>query len=336
MKTLQKTLFFIFVLLLNCEAQVPNQPDCLGLTLSDGNPSYNYVTVFGDGKYGLTAKHYPPAIGAELTFGDGSKTNVKEIITIRGGYHVGEYDLALVTFTTPVAVTPAKVWWYRPSNLWGDQLQIKIFGLDGWVDGTDGLISENTAPEINNGLRYSNTLVREGYSGAPIFFQDNSGNLYLLGLNWGAWYYVGDPPETYRGGVANLVFMVFEQYWDLFPVEFQPPSQPQLAIKTVGDQVEVTLKFPQGKEGLIITSSQDMIAPWSNASWQLGFNGFDQCPGPWEKILKWNPVTAGCSKMFFYFGEYQYPEEAPATANMLSKPAKQKRTEGIIIVPLSP
>lgn len=333
MKTLAILLLILFFLL-PMKAQVANQPDCLGLTLSDASENYNYVTVFGDGTYGLTAKHYSPAIGAKLTFGDGSKTRVKSVYTIRGGYYGGmQYDLALVDFTSPVTVTPAQVWWNHPKSLVGNQNKVKIFGLDGWVDGMNAYIKDWYSSEIYNGLWYSNPLIRPGYSGAPIFFEDSNGSLVLLGLNWGAWVTNTSPPYIYGGGVANLLYMVFEEYWELFPDEFQPPSEPKLSIEKAGDQIVLTLKSPAGRE-FRVTSTPNMSSVWNSVESCEGFLGYEECPqNPWEKVLNFNP-TVNCG-MFFRGEEIpQALELAPSLLNMQSMKIREvENLPDVLVVP---
>lgn len=294
----------------------PGQPKLLGLSSSYYHQYVYLLPMKGRNTtvWGFTVKHWKLFENTLMTFGDGQQSTVKTVWTIRGGTDVNQYDLAMVELKTPVTVQPEKVWWYRPSNF-SEFFTVRVYGLDGMIESTNAWWSEGRPPgdEYKNGIWYNNTLVRGGYSGAPVFFADSNGDWKFIGVNSLAWRTSSDPPNTYRGGVASVVPLVFEEFWNLFPGFLQPPSQPSVAIQQMSPyQTEITLKYPLsvGSEWRVTSSDLSTTDPWTPVQDRVGFGGYDDCPGPWEKILRWD--ISSHSKMFFRGERHSLPS-APAS-----------------------
>lgn len=295
-KTRMKTIlasFVSFVLfLLGVTAQVPGQPECLGLTLSQSY--WQYATLFEpSGRYYFTCTHWHPADGATLTFGNGETAVVKTTHDIRGGYYGGfQYDLAIGELETPVSAKPAGVRWSDRFVTIDQNTTLNGFGLDGWFVGTDVSLVSGSPTEIHNGLWFTappNTI-RPGYSGSPIFYKGD-----LVGINWGAW----SRDDGQSGGVVTMISMVLSQFWELFPSFLHPPIVPSLAIAKVGDVIRLTLRTPVGMDNMQVLASPDPARiPWYPADRLHGFAGYvPATQGPWETVLKWD--TRSAPRMFF-------------------------------------
>jgi hypothetical protein len=293
--------FFVSLVLVQsvANAQVPGQPECLGLTL--GQPAVRYATLFEpSGRYYFTCTHWRPANGAILTFGNGEIGVVKTTHEIRGGYFGGlQYDLAIGELEAPVSAKPAGVWWSRQHLEIDEQSVIKGFGPDGWFEGNELIVQEETGFETYDGLWFTSSgssLIRPGHSGAPVFYKGN-----LIGINWGYWNGYAN------GGLVSMISRVLEDYWELFPAFLQPPSEPSLRINRQGSLFWLTIRVPAGANMRIVASSDPCSLPWQPADQASGFDGYVACtPNPWETVIKWNPVSS--PRMFFRGEDCVMPE----------------------------
>lgn len=292
-----KTILFVIAVMLSlrsAHAQVPGQPECVGLTL-DG--SWTYATLIdlpgseNDGLYYFTCSHWHPQAGQILTFGNGDTAEVESTNVLRGGYFNNQqYDLAIGKLKTRVTAKPAAVWWSRQFSDIRSDMTLRGYGIDGWFTGYDCFTISESPSEINQSILFTAPagVIRPGYSGSPIFLMDGT-ELKLLGINWGQWSSVGDPVSR---GIATMIGPVLKEYPELFPQFLRPPTTPSLTIGMSDGMILLTLK--SGNPAMQITMNEDPSQyEWYPADRCISSRGYLQCPsGPWETVLKWDPRIA--------------------------------------------
>jgi hypothetical protein len=309
-------IFIFFILTVGPHAQVPNQPEYVGLVTTwnpDGSEEYweTYATLFdqptGENKYFFSCEHAHPNPGQTLTFGNGQKGIVKKLHPIRRGIHdetgaelpfgQWEYDLIIGELEQPVQCTPIRVWFEHPQSFVDNQAVVTGWARDGGYVAVNCHMAENNPVEWMNGIVVYPLAgtVKAGYSGSPVYYEDK-----LIGIEYAV---AGETAEGQFGIVYVVsIAKVFNEFQSLFPSFLHRPSKARLEIVS-SDEQQVCIKLfqPQGanyevwyKRNLLLPTEKN---PWKKVEDSSSCVFVQEGSLPWIVEYYWD--TSSYQKCFF-------------------------------------